>query len=73
MSALGQTQRFALQEPMSALLPTATAKADFRKRSCPLCPPKVDVCGAASDVCFGPIADIDYSITSESPSSYSRH
>ena len=28
MSALGQKQTFALHQPMSALLPTATAKAD---------------------------------------------
>jgi uncharacterized protein (DUF779 family) len=26
--------------------------------SCPLYPPKADMCGATRDVCFGPIADI---------------
>ena len=40
MSALGQKQTFALQQAMSALHPIATAKADSRKRSCPLCPRK---------------------------------
>ena len=37
MSALGQC---ALQKAMSALPPIATAKADIRKRSCPLYPRK---------------------------------
>src|SRR5262245_38640077 len=36
MSALGQKQTCALHQPMSALPPIATAKAKFRKRSCPL-------------------------------------
>jgi hypothetical protein len=40
MSALGQKQTSALQKGMSALPPIATAKADFRKRSCPLYPRK---------------------------------
>src|SRR5262249_50662079 len=35
-SALGQKQTFALQQPMSALHPIATAKANFRKGPCPL-------------------------------------
>src|SRR5215470_8097103 len=40
MSALGQKQTYAVQQPMSASPPTATAKADIRKRSCPLYPSK---------------------------------
>jgi hypothetical protein len=36
MSALGHKQTFAVQKGMSALLLIATAKADFRTRSCPL-------------------------------------
>src|SRR5215467_6384925 len=40
MSALGQKQTCALQNVMSALPPIATAKADFRRRSCPLYPRK---------------------------------
>src|SRR5262245_34389878 len=40
MSALGQKQTYALQQGMSALPPKATAKADIRKRSCPLYPRK---------------------------------
>src|SRR5262245_20053907 len=40
MSALGQKQTFAPQKAMSALPPIATAKAEFRKRSCPLYPRK---------------------------------
>jgi hypothetical protein len=35
---LGQKQTYAAQQVMSALLPIATAKADFRTRSCPLYP-----------------------------------
>jgi hypothetical protein len=38
MSALGQKQTYALQQVMSALPPIATAKADIRKRACPLYP-----------------------------------
>ena len=37
MSALGQKQTCAPQNAMSALPLIATAKADIRKRSCPLC------------------------------------
>src|SRR5215475_2477816 len=40
MSALGQKRTYAAQQVMSALPPIATAKADFRARSCPLCPRK---------------------------------
>src|SRR5262245_4049290 len=40
MCALGQKQTYAVQQPMSALPPIATAKADIRKRSCPLYPRK---------------------------------
>jgi hypothetical protein len=40
MSALGHKRTFALQQAMSALPPTATAKADFRKKPCPLYPRK---------------------------------
>src|SRR4030095_5629404 len=39
MSALGQKPTYALQKGMSAL-PLMTAKADSRKRSCPLYPQK---------------------------------
>jgi hypothetical protein len=40
MSALGQKPTYAAQQVMSALLPIATAKANFRTRSCPLYPQK---------------------------------
>ena len=40
MSALGQKQTYAVHQPMSALPPIATAKADFRKQSCLLYPQK---------------------------------
>src|ERR1700741_5500420 len=38
MSALGQKQTCAVQQPMSALLRIATGKADSRNRLCPLYP-----------------------------------
>jgi hypothetical protein len=38
MSALGQKQTFAVQKAMSALPRIATAKADSRKKPCPLYP-----------------------------------
>jgi len=40
MSALGHKQTYAVQQPMSALPPIATTKADFRKTSCLLYPQK---------------------------------
>src|SRR5262245_46971542 len=40
MSALGHKQTCAVHQPMSALHPIATAKADIRKRSCLLYPQK---------------------------------
>jgi hypothetical protein len=40
MSALGQERTYAVQKGMSALPLIATAKADSRKRSCPLYPRK---------------------------------
>jgi hypothetical protein len=40
MSALGHKQTFAVQNGKSALPPKATAKADFRTRSCLLYPRK---------------------------------
>jgi hypothetical protein len=40
MSALGQKQTYAVHQPMSALRPIATAKADIRPGSCPLYPRK---------------------------------
>ena len=58
MSALGQKRTCAVQQAMSALPPIATAKADFRTRVMSALPPKADMCGATSHVCFGPIADI---------------
>ena len=65
MSALGHKRTCAVQKPMSALPPIATAKADFRKRSCLLYPRKRTCAVQLGDVRLGPIADIGiYSITS---------
>jgi hypothetical protein len=50
MSALGQKPTYALQKPMSALPPTATAKADMPQMVMSALPPKADVCSATSDV-----------------------
>jgi hypothetical protein len=58
MSALGQKQTYAVQKGMSALPPIATAKADFTQSVMSALPPKADMCDAARDVRFGPIADI---------------
>src|SRR5262245_21910867 len=40
LSALGHKGTYAVQQPMSALLPIATAEADFRTGSCLLYPRK---------------------------------
>jgi hypothetical protein len=51
MSALGHKRTYAPQQVMSALPPKATAKADFRKKSCLLCPPKADI-ESGADPCW---------------------
>ena len=47
MSALGQKQTCAVQYGMSALPPIATAKANSRKRSCPLYPQQSATCSVS--------------------------
>jgi hypothetical protein len=58
MSALGQKQTYALQQPVSALPPIATAKADMPQMVMSALPPKADMCSAAVHVRFGPKADM---------------
>ncbi|HVR56850.1 MAG TPA: hypothetical protein VMT72_08465, partial [Pseudolabrys sp.] len=55
MSLMGH---YAVQQPMSASLSTATAKADFPQKTMSALPPKADMCSALGDVRFVPIADI---------------
>ena len=47
-----------MHQPMSALPPIATAKADMPQMIMSALPLKADVCAATSDVGFGPEADI---------------
>src|SRR5262249_9681929 len=54
MSGLGQKRTCAAQKPMSALPPIATG---LRQKVMSALPPKADMCGANSDVRYGPIAD----------------
>ena len=58
MSALGHKRTYAVQQPMSALLSIATAKADFPQKTISALPLKADMCSAQADVRFVPIADI---------------
>jgi len=51
MSALGHKQTHAVQQRMSALPPTATAKADMPQTVMSALPPKADVCSATAHVC----------------------
>jgi hypothetical protein len=60
MSALGQKQTYAVHQPMSALPPIATAKADMQQTVMSALYSKADMCGAVPHVCFGPIADITH-------------
>jgi hypothetical protein len=53
MSAMGHKRTFALQKPMSALPPIATAKADIGKPSCPLYPRKRTFAAAVSQKSHG--------------------
>ena len=57
MSALGHKRTYAVQKVMSALAPTATAKAHAAMVMSALLP-KADMCSALAHVRFGPIADI---------------
>jgi hypothetical protein len=66
MSALGQKQTCAMHQPMSALPPRATAKADMPQKVMSALPLKADMCGANVHVCFGPIADMDHRLVSRS-------
>jgi hypothetical protein len=50
LSALGHKRTYAVQQPMSALLSIATAKADFPQKAMSALPPKADMCGAQADV-----------------------
>jgi hypothetical protein len=60
MSALGQKQTYAAQKKaqkaMSAL-PNSDRKSGFPQQAMSALPPKADMCVAARDVRFGPIAD----------------
>ena len=47
-----------MHQPMSALPPIATAKADMPQTVMSALPPKADMCGALAYVGFGPEADI---------------
>jgi hypothetical protein len=58
MSALGQKRTFAVHQPMSALHPIATAKADMPQMVMSALAPKADMCSATSDVRFGSKADM---------------
>src|SRR4029079_5022132 len=58
MSALGQKQTYAVHKGMSALPPIATAKADMPQMVMSALPLKADMCGATSNVGYGPKADI---------------
>ena len=62
MSALGHKRTYAVQQPMSALLSIATAKADFPQKAMSALPPKADMCSAQADVRFVPKADISASL-----------
>jgi hypothetical protein len=50
MSAFGQKQTCAVQQPMSALPPTTTAKADFYALNVRFAPRERTGCGATRDV-----------------------
>jgi hypothetical protein len=58
MSALGQKQTCAMQNVVSTLPPIATAKADFRARSCLLYSQERTCAAQLMMSCFGPKADI---------------
>src|SRR6478752_7136642 len=51
MSALGQKQTFALHQPMSALPPITTAKADMPQMVMSALHPIADMCSALAHVC----------------------
>src|SRR5262245_41950960 len=58
MSALGQKPTYALQQAMSAFTPNSDRESEIPQKAMSALPPKADMCSAAWDVRFGPIADI---------------
>jgi hypothetical protein len=57
MSALGQKQTFAGKSDVR-FAPNSDRNSGFPHKVMSALPPKADMCSAARDVCFGPIADI---------------
>ena len=57
MSALGHKQTYAVQNGMSAL-PNSDRESGLARKVMSALPPKADMCSAARDVRFGPIADM---------------
>jgi hypothetical protein len=55
MSALGQKQTYA---PQVRFTPDNDRESGFPQKVMSALPPKADMCGATSDVRYGPIADI---------------
>jgi Tfp pilus assembly protein PilX len=76
MSALGHKRTFAVQQAMSALPPNNDRKSVFPHNVMSALHLKADMCSAAADVRFGPIADSSsaarecYSITSSAWAKY---
>jgi len=73
MSALGQKQTYAVHKGMSALPPIATAKADMPQMVMSALPLKADMCGATSNVGYGPKADIGGLVDQVVGASEQRH
>jgi len=55
MSALGQKRTYAPQKAMSAFTPNSDRESDIPQKAMSALPPKADMCGATSDVRYGPI------------------
>ena len=59
MSALGHKQTFRSARGNVRFTPNSDRESGHQQRVMSALPPKADMCGAARDVRFGPIADID--------------
>src|SRR5215467_47084 len=58
MSALGQKRTYAVQKAMSCFAPNSDRKSRHPYKVMSALPPKADMCGAPTHVCFGPKADM---------------
>jgi hypothetical protein len=62
MSALGQKRTYAVQKSHVRFTPNSDRESEIPQTVMSALPPKADMCSALIYVCFGPIADIRWTL-----------